>query len=225
MIRYVLQAMRDAGVGGVVVIVGFGADRVREALGASVEYVVQPEQKGSGHAVACARDHFKGFDGDLVVMCGDSPLFRFQTLREMVSRHRDTGAVITLAAAMPDDPTGYGRIVRSTAHAEPVEGHAEPVEAPITGIVEEKCATEHQRAIREVNGGAYVFDARWLFDSIDQMAENEAGEYNLTDMVRVAVQQNRAVASVTCAAEEIAGVNTPEELRSVEAVLHARGVK
>jgi bifunctional UDP-N-acetylglucosamine pyrophosphorylase / glucosamine-1-phosphate N-acetyltransferase len=211
MVHYVLQAMRDAGVGAVTAIVGFGADQVRGAVGAACDYVVQPDQKGSGHAVACAKDRFAGFGGDLVVMCGDSPLFRSETLRQMMDRHRVAAAVVTLAAAVLDDPTGYGRIVRST-------------DGQIAGVVEEKCASEQQRAIGEVNGGAYVFDARWLFDNIELMAVNDAGEYNLTDMVRVAVEQGRSVSSVPCAAEEIAGVNTPEELAGVEQVLRSRGV-
>jgi bifunctional UDP-N-acetylglucosamine pyrophosphorylase/glucosamine-1-phosphate N-acetyltransferase len=221
-VAYVLQAMRDAGVGQVTIIIGFEGDKVRQAVGPGYGYVVQPEQKGSGHAVACAREAFDGFDGDIVIMCGDSPLFRADTLREMIDRHRETGAVITLASAVLDDPTGYGRIVRSRRSD---KGHPGLVEgAPITGIVEEKCASDAERAVKEVNGGAYVFDCRWLFGNIHQMAVNETGEQNLTDMVRVAVEQNRTIASVPCEADDIAGVNTPEELRAVEAILRSRGI-
>ena len=218
LISYVLKTLRDAGVGRVTIIAGFGADQVMDSLGRDRDYVRQTEQKGSGHAVACARDRFRDFDGELVVMCGDSPLFRSETLRRMIDHHRRTGAAATLAAAVLDDPTGYGRIVRC--------GHPESApEGRITGVVEEKCANEPERAIREVNGGAYVFDSRWLFGNIDLMAQNDAGEYNLTDMIRVAVEQGRTVSSVPCAADEISGVNTLDELRAVEAVLQSRVVK
>lgn len=212
LIGHVLQVLRRAGVRSVTVIVGFGADQVRDAIMPGYDYVLQLEQKGSGHAVACAKDRFEDFDGPVVVMCGDSPLFRSETLGRMLDHHRQTGAAATLAAAVLDDPTGYGRIIRSDA-------------GQITGVVEEKCVDERERAIEEVNGGAYVFDSKWLFANIGRMARNEAREYNLTDMIRVAVEQGRTVASVECAAEEIAGVNTPEELEAVEQVLRSRGTE
>lgn len=212
MIEFVLRTLRDAGVERVAIVVGFGADQITGKLGAGYDYVLQPEQKGSGDAVACARDYFRGFDGALVVMCGDSPLFRSETLSGMLRCHWQEQASATLAAARPNDPTGYGRILRS--------GSGE-----ITGVVEQACASEDERKITEVNGGAYVFDAQWLFGNIGLMRQNSAKEYNLTDMVRVAVEQGRRVSSVPCEPEEIAGVNTPEDLRAVEAILHSRGVK
>lgn len=209
MVCYVLDALRGAGIEDITLIVGFGAQQVTREVGANVKYVLQTEQKGSGHAVACSRDAFRGFDEGLVVMCGDSPLFTAWTVRQISEEHTRTRAVATLASAILDDPFGYGRIVRDSDGA-------------IAGIVEEKCANDREKAIREVNGGAYAFDARWLFDNIDQMALNEADEYNLTDMVRVAVEQGRTISAVQCDPRELMGVNTPDQLASVEEILRGR---
>lgn len=209
MVCWVLDTLSRAGVGDVTVVVGFGADQVRLALGDTVRYVLQEEQLGSGHAVACAAPRFRGFDGSLLVMCGDSPLFTARTVSNMIRTHTRSGAVATLAAAVLDDPTGYGRIVRDA-------------EGKVAGVSEEKCASQVERSLREVNGGAYVFHARWLFDNIQNMALNEADEYNLTDIIRVAVEQGRDVATVTCEPEELLGVNSPKQLAAVEQILRRR---
>lgn len=209
MVGYVLDALRGAGVDEITLVVGFGADEVKRRVGPPVGYVLQAEQKGSGHAVACAKGAFDGYQGGLIVMCGDSPLFTAETVRRIADQHARTNAAVTLASAQLDDPTGYGRIVRDA-------------DGRIVGIVEEKCASERQKAIREVNGGAYGFDARWLFDNIEKMAINEASEYNLTDMVRVAIEQGRGVSAVGCDPRELLGVNTPEQLAQVEAILRGR---
>jgi bifunctional UDP-N-acetylglucosamine pyrophosphorylase/glucosamine-1-phosphate N-acetyltransferase len=209
MLCYVLDALRGAGIEDITLVIGFGADEVRRQVGEWPGYAVQAEQKGSGHAVACAKEAFRGFDGSLVIMCGDSPLFTADTVRRIVEEHARTHAAVTLAAAILEDPFGYGRIVRDTDGA-------------IRGIVEEKCADDRETAIREVNGGAYAFDARWLFDNIDQMALNEANEYNLTDMVRVACEQGRTISAVRCDPTELMGVNTPDQLHSVEEILRGR---
>lgn len=209
MAHYVLDALRGAGIEDITLIIGFGADEVRQQVGESVKYVMQTEQRGSGHAVACAADAFRDFDGGLVIMCGDSPLFTADTVSRIAQEHARTQAAVTLTSSVLEDPFGYGRIVRDS-------------DGVIRGIVEEKCATEAEKSIHEVNGGAYAFDARWLFDNIDKLALNEAGEYNLTDMVRVAIEQGRAISAVECDPSELLGVNTPDQLRSIEEILRER---
>ncbi len=209
MVFYVLDTLRQAGIDDICLVVGFAADEVVRVVGEQADYVMQPEQKGSGHAVACAAEWFSNLDGPLVVMCGDSPLFTSATVKNMLARHSSSGAAVTLASAELDNPFGYGRILRDSAGV-------------VTGIVEEKCAAEDQRAIREVNGGAYIFDARWLFDNIGEMRINEAGEYNLTDMVRVAVLQSLRIEAVQCDPVELLGVNTPAQLETVEDILKKR---
>lgn len=209
MVKYVIDALNKVGIDDITLIVGYQADQVMREMGPSFSYVMQAEQKGSGHAVMCAKEAFSDFAGHLVIMCGDSPLFKTDTISRLMSKHVDTQAVITLAAAELDDPTGYGRIIRDNS------GH-------IIGIVEEKCATPYERAIKEVNGGAYAFDSKWLFGNIENMEINEAGEYNLTDMVRVAIEQGRTVSAVPCDPIELAGVNTPEQLTAVEEIIRGR---
>ncbi len=209
-VEYVLECLGGAGCGTITLVVGYGANEVRRAVGDRVNYAVQHEQHGSGHAARCAKDFYQGYEGALVVMCGDSPVFSAKTVRQMVEVHRKSGAAVTLASAVLENPFGYGRILRD-------------VEGAIRGVVEEKCANEEQRAIREVNGGAYCFDAPWLFRNIDKMALNDANEYNLTDMVRVAVEQHLTVSAVECDPKELLGVNTPEQLALVEEVLSGRG--
>jgi bifunctional UDP-N-acetylglucosamine pyrophosphorylase / glucosamine-1-phosphate N-acetyltransferase len=209
MVSWVLDALRGADIDDITLVVGFGADEVRRQIGPSVRYVLQGEQRGSGHAVACAKEAFAGYRGGLVVMCGDSPLFLADTVRRVADEHALTEAAATLTSARLDDPSGYGRIVRDAQRR-------------IVGIVEEKCADEREKAIHEVNGGAYAFDATWLFDNIDKMAVNEAGEYNLTDMVRVAIEQGRTVSAIDCDPSELLGVNTPAQLAEVEEILRWR---
>lgn len=209
MVSYVIESLRGAGVEDITLVVGFGADEVIGALGSQFYYVHQLEQLGSGHAVMCAREHFADFSGSLVVMCGDSPLFSSGTLHKMIDEHTRTEASITLAVTTLDDPFGYGRILRDDF-------------GRVVGIVEEKCASDKERLIREVNGGAYVFDAEWLFGNIRLMTRNQSGEYNLTDMVRVAAEQNLQVSAVQCDPEELLGVNTPEQLALIEEILRGK---
>lgn len=209
MIAYVLDALANAGIDDITLVVGFGADEVRGAVGSSVNYVLQAEQKGSGHAVLCAKDAFSGFDGALVIMCGDSPLFTAGTVRELMEEHARSGAVITLVSAVLEDPFGYGRIVRDS-------------KGTIREVAEEACANETKRAIKEANGGLYCSNAQWLAEMIGNMTENSAHEFNLTDMVRVAAEQSETVSAVQCSPREMLGVNTPEQLAAVEEILRGR---
>ncbi len=209
MIFYVLDSLREAGIEDVTLVVGFGAKEVMRTIGSRYHYVHQQEQQGSGHAVMCAREHFSGFSGSLVVMCGDSPLFSSFTICNIIDEHVRTGASITLAVTVLENPFGYGRILRDASGS-------------IIGIVEEKCASVEEQSIKEVNGGAYVFDAKWLFENIYLMTRNQAGEYNLTDMIRVAAEQNLRVSAVQCNPKELLGVNTPEQLTLVEEILKGK---
>ncbi|MFQ3549676.1 MAG: sugar phosphate nucleotidyltransferase, partial [Armatimonadota bacterium] len=139
----------------------------------------------------------------------DSPLFSSDTLRKMMYQHNSLKAVITLASSILDNPTGYGRIIRNSNEN-------------IIGIAEEKCVSDEQKAIKEVNGGAYIFDSKWLFSNIHQIKQNATGEYNLTDMVRIAVEQNKTITSVGCDYKELLGINTLSELETVENILRSR---
>lgn len=207
-ITHVLDALGAAGITCPVVVVGYRAEAVRETLGGCVAYAFQDEQRGSGHAVICARQAADG-EENLVVMCGDSPLFRVETIRLLMETHLQEQAVVTLASAVLDDPTGYGRIIRT-------------VNGDVAGIAEEKVATDEQRAVNEINGGLYAFDADWLWENIGRMRENAAGELCLTEMVDIAIMQGRRVATVPASPDEVAGINTPEQLLAAELILSER---
>ncbi|MBO7394108.1 MAG: NTP transferase domain-containing protein [Abditibacteriota bacterium] len=202
LIDYVIAALRGGGVEDITVITGYMAEEVRRHCGGAVKYAFQPEQKGSGDAVRCAAPLFADFDGGVVIMCGDSPFFTADTVRRMRETHEETGAAVTLGTAVLADPTGYGRIKRTGGK--------------VAGIVEEKCASAEEKAIKEIGGGIYVYDSRWLFERIGNLTKNAAGEYNLTETVSFAVSAGDVVSAAEIDAAEIVGVNTPEELAAAE---------
>jgi len=205
MIRHILDALESVRISRPIIVIGKGADLVEQMLGGGYTYVLQEEQLGSGHAVICVREAAEGRSRDLLVMCGDSPLFRVETVQALMEAHVREDATVSLVSAVLDDPTGYGRIVRS--------------DTQIAGGVEEKLADETQRAIREINGGCYAFDSEWLWGNIDRMRENEVGEKCLTEMVDIAIAQRKHVAAVSCESDEVLGVNTPAQLAQAESIM------
>jgi len=208
MIRYILDALSKVEIDRPIIVIGENGKAIRETIGDAAIYAVQKEPRGSGDAVASAVGLI-GNKADVLVMCGDSPLFKVETIQTLMSTHRSQQATITLAASILTDPFGYGRIVRDEA-------------GNVSGIVEEKMATEEQKRLNEVNGGCYAFDASWLKENIGRLAKNEAGEYCLTEMVDIALSQSKSVVTVQCGQEEIWGVNTPEQLDAAERVLKCR---
>ena len=205
MVEHVVRALRGAGVQRIVVVVGHGGEAVQEALGATVEYAWQREQLGTGHAVQCAADALLGHEGPVVVASGDAPLVDAAAMRALLDAH---GArALTVAAAVLEDPHGYGRIVRDA-------------EGKLTGIVEQKDASEAQRAIREINAGLYAFDGRVLFSLLPRLRNaNAQGEYYLTDLVAMAAADGLAVAAHLADAALLQGVNDRWQLSEVEALL------
>lgn len=211
MVSHILDALQAAGVPEPVVVIGEGGDQVERALGENYIYVRQEHQLGSGHAVMCARGAAEGKARNILVMCGDSPLFRVETIRSLMRGHQREQATIALVSAVLEDPGGYGRILRDER-------------GRIIGIVEEDLADTRQRTIKEVNGGCYAFDAEWLWGSIDTMRRNDVGEYCLTEMVDIATARGRRVAAVSAEPDEVLGVNTPAQLAAAEQIMRARGM-
>jgi bifunctional UDP-N-acetylglucosamine pyrophosphorylase / glucosamine-1-phosphate N-acetyltransferase len=211
----VVDACREAGCGRIVVVVGYKQELVREALAdyPQVEFAVQDEQLGTGHAVVCAKDKFAGErpETDCFVLCGDGPLIRAETLRELLARHREAHAAATLATSIIDDPTGYGRIVRDARGC-------------FQQIVEHKNASEAQRQIREVNPSYYCFRLGDLFDSLAQVKKNPlSGEYYLTDTLALLLEQGRTVEVVPAVPpEDVLSINTPEDLAVVDSLYRSR---
>jgi bifunctional UDP-N-acetylglucosamine pyrophosphorylase/glucosamine-1-phosphate N-acetyltransferase len=227
MICAVVRACLDAGCSRVVLVVGYQQERVREAIagqmdfrGANIEFAVQAEQLGTGHAVMAAAPLFPQANPstastapklDLFVLAGDGPLIRPETLRVLLSQHRSTTARATLATSVIDDPTGYGRIVRDAT------GH-------FGSIVEHKDATPDERRIREINPSYYCFDALSLFNALRDVKRNPSShEYYITDVPALLLARGERVDVVDAVPpEDVLSINTPEELARVDAIYRAR---
>ncbi|WP_258360700.1 bifunctional UDP-N-acetylglucosamine diphosphorylase/glucosamine-1-phosphate N-acetyltransferase GlmU [Moorella sulfitireducens (nom. illeg.)] len=210
LLQHVLAATREAGIEDNVIVIGHGAGEVKAALGEKQKYAYQEKQLGTGHALARAREA-AGEAGTILVLCGDTPLIRPATLTGLLQQHRDTGAAVTVLTARVADPTGYGRIIR--------DGQGQ-----VKGIVEERDATPLEKAINEINTGIYCFAAAFLWPALARLKpDNDQGEYYLTDVVALAVDQGlRVEALVAGDAEEVMGVNDRVQLAAAGAVWRRR---
>ena len=211
LIAHVLTAVQPLAPQHLIAVVGRQADAVRrvcERFGACC--VVQEPQLGTGHAVAQAEAALRDFDGDVLVLCGDVPLLRTATLRRLLDAHRQQQAALTMLTTRLDDPTGYGRIVRSDA-------------GNVIGIVEERDATPSQKAVCEVNSGVYCLQAAFLFAALPRVGRcNAQGEQYLTDVVGLAAADGLPIAHLTTEPEDMLGVNTPADLAHLETLLRDR---
>jgi bifunctional UDP-N-acetylglucosamine pyrophosphorylase/glucosamine-1-phosphate N-acetyltransferase len=201
-----------------VVVVGHQAAEVERAAEASrapgLVTVLQEEQRGTGHAVACAIPALDGFDGDVLILYGDVPFIRSATLASLLAAHRTAAADLSLLTVCFADPTGYGRIIRDAG-------------GRVTGIVEQRDASEAERAIQEINPGFYCVRRSVLAELLPRLrADNAQGEYYLTDLVGLAARSVRRVASVRCEQpDEVAGINTRAELAAMEVRMRAEQVE
>jgi bifunctional UDP-N-acetylglucosamine pyrophosphorylase/glucosamine-1-phosphate N-acetyltransferase len=215
MVCAVVDACESIGCKPVVAVVGYKQELVREALAdyASVRFAVQEQQLGTGHAVLSAEGTLAGLspDTDIFVLCGDGPLIRPQTLRELLERHRSAGASATLATSIIEDPTGYGRIVRDDA-------------GRFREIVEHKNASPEQRQIREVNPSYYIFRLGELLSSLRRVQRNPlSGEYYLTDTLALLLAEGKRVEVIpSVPPEDVLSINTPEDLAVVDRLFRAR---
>ena len=210
MLRYVIDALRAAGVERIVVVVGYRADLVRAELAdlPGIEFADQTEQLGTGHAVMMCREQLASHDGPVVVVAGDSPMLQADSVATLLAEARSRRTACLLGTVRRDDPTGYGRIVRNAA-------------GDFTGIVEEKDATPQQRAIIEINVSTYVFDAKELLAALDQLrADNSQREYYITDCPAILLAAGKQVAALNVLKpREALSINSPEELAQVEKVM------
>lgn len=212
LIAHVLDLARHLQPDRLITVVGHQAEAVRavcERLGATC--VLQEPQLGTGHAVAQTEPVLGDFAGDIFVLYGDVPLLQPETVQALCEAHRRSQAAVTVLTAFLADPYGYGRIVRDA------QGHMQR-------IVEERDASEAERAITEVNSGIYCLQAPFLFTALKRIgSQNAQGEQYLTDVIAIAVEEQRPVAHVTVSeAHEIMGVNTRVDLAHLEAVLRRR---
>ena len=207
LLRWVCDALDFIPEKDIVLVVGFLREQVMEAF-PNCSFAVQEQQLGTGHAVACAMDALQGYEGDILVCCGDMPLLKRDTYLSLVERHRADGNACTLLTGTAEEDLPYGRIVREA-------------DGSFAAIVEEKDCTPEQREIRELNSGVYLFDAGALRDTLGKLrTDNAQGEYYLTDVPALLKAAGEKV-GVCCRelGSEILGVNTPEQLALVGKLL------
>ncbi|MEE9464545.1 MAG: sugar phosphate nucleotidyltransferase, partial [Candidatus Neomarinimicrobiota bacterium] len=205
--EWVVATATSLGADPIVVVVGHGHEQVRETLKDSgVQFALQSEQLGTAHAVEQTRPLLETFPGDILVLSGDVPAITAASLRKLWNRHRTTGAVATMLTGLVDDPSGYGRVVKDK------RGH-------LLWVVEHKDANKRERAIREINSGIYIFDSTALFRALSKVdRQNKQSEYYLPDVLYILREQNLIVTVEKADnPKEILGVNTPKELRRLDA--------
>lgn len=213
LLRHVIDAvLQTAPATDVFVVVGHQAEEVRRAVAETgVQFVEQTEQRGTGHAVQCLREAVGKFPS-LLVLSGDVPLIRPETIQLVKNFHRTQQAAMTILTARPENPFGYGRILR-----------VEPASADVAAIVEQKALTEDQLELGEINSGIYAFETAALYRNIDALRANNAhAEYYLTDMAAILrAAGERVVAVETADATEVLGANTIAEMMELDRALQS----
>jgi bifunctional UDP-N-acetylglucosamine pyrophosphorylase / glucosamine-1-phosphate N-acetyltransferase len=213
MVCWVVQEARKAGADRVIVIVGYKKEQVIKALdGMNCEFAEQKELLGTGHAVAQAADLYKNHPAsDAFVLAGDGPLIRAQTLLKLLEVHRKEGAAATLATAILDNPTGYGRVIRNAS-------------GKFDRIVEQKDAKPQELACKEVNPSYYLFDSALLFEFLPLVKNSNAqAEYYLTDVPGLLKAKGHTVSLVDAVpAEDVLSINNLEHLAEVDKIFRSR---
>lgn len=211
MLQHVLDAAKGAGAKRNIVVVGFGGEQVKEAMGDQAEFVVQTEQLGTGHAVKQAKPLLQDEKGTVVVLCGDTPLVTADLITKLYEGHKAAGAKATVLTAIMPDATGYGRIIRTEA-------------GDVARIVEQKDATEAERAVKEVNSGIYCFETQDLFAALEQVGcDNAQGEYYLPDVLGILREQGEKIWAVAADDyESTLGINSRVQLSGAEKILRRR---
>lgn len=211
LVDYVIEAARGAGAKEVCLVVGYKYEVVRETImHQDVQFVLQEQQLGTGHAVKCARD-FLGDEGQTMILFGDTPLITDRTLTRLKAHHEKNGNAVTVLSAMIEDPTGYGRIIRDD-------------EGRFVKSVEHKDANELELKSQEINSGMYIFDTKELKEALEQIRPNNAqGEYYLPDALTIIKEKGLKVdAFALDDPEDITGVNDQEQLKSAAIVIRRR---
>ena len=192
----------------IIIVAGYKKEMVFNAFNEGYTFAVQDEQLGTGHAVNCAREALKDYDGPVLVCYGDMPLFKKGTYENLVKVHEETGNDCTILTGVSDRGLAYGRIIRDE-------------NGSFKGVVEDRDCTPEQKKINELNVGIYVFDSKKLFSCLGELKNSNAqGEYYLTDVPTIMMSKGYKIGTYTTHDDtEILGVNTPEELALCESLL------
>ena len=211
MVQHVVDNIHTLDVERIVTIVGHGAELVKEQLGNKSEYALQAEQLGTAHAVQQAESALGNEEGTTLVICGDTPLIRPETMQALLAHHNELNAKATILTAVADNPTGYGRIIRDE-------------NGQVSQIVEQKDANDEQKLVTEINTGTYCFDNKALFETLKLVGnDNAQGEYYLPDVIEILQKQGEVVAAyVTPDFNETLGVNDRVALAEAETLMQAR---
>lgn len=211
MVEHVLDAVKGAECGRTVVVVGHGAEAVKAKLGDEIEYALQAEQLGTGHAVQQAEALLGQEDGVTVVTYGDTPLVTAETIKELIAQHVQQEAAATVLTADVEDPSGLGRIIRGQ-------------DGSVLRIVEQKDCSAEEAAISEINTGTYCFDNRMLFSALAEVTnDNAQGEYYATDVIGILRGRGERIAASKCKDPvEGTGVNDRIGLGEAERLMRLR---
>lgn len=211
MVQHVVDQITKLHIEEIITVIGHGADLVKSQLGEQSHYVFQEQQLGTAHAVVQAKDLLEGKEGITLVVCGDTPLIKAETMESLFKHHEEQSAKATILTASIENPTGYGRIIRDE------NGHVEK-------IVEHKDATEAERKINEINTGTYCFDNQALFNALSNVSnDNVQGEYYLPDVIEILKKQGDTVSAFqTDEFEETLGVNDRVALAEAERIMKNR---
>lgn len=211
MILLVIDILKKAGINKIVVVVGFGADSVRKILPGDIIIVNQGEPLGTGHAVQCTKKVFSGYKGDLLIVCGDMPLIKTDTIKALVRNHYKNKSDCTVLTGILKKPDGYGRIVRDKNEN-------------VIRIMEDKDSPSEIKAIKEINSGTYCFKAEKLFDALARVdTKNKQGEFYLTDTVGI-LNGRGSIVKAFCVdnEEEICGISSRRDLAYVQEIMNRR---
>lgn len=215
MIEYVINLSLRIDSELIIPIVGHQKQSVIDFLSSSfkdnidrIKFAHQDEQLGTGHAIMQTKEILKDFEGDVLILSGDVPLLRYETVMKFIKYHTDNGFRASLLSAIFDDPFGYGRVIRDT-------------DGTFVDIVEEKDATEEQKKIKEINSGIYIVDNRILFEALTTLkTDNAQGEYYLTDIFKYFRDKKIKIGAVPVDNNvEITGVNTIDQLTELEKLI------
>ena len=210
MLQKVIDAAKAAGSNREVVVIGSGAELVEEKI-SGVEFALQAEQLGTGHAVLCAKEKFANSSGTVLILCGDTPLVTGELLSGLVREHQEKNFAATVLTAKMPDATGYGRIIREA-------------DGTFKKIVEHKDATDTEKNIREVNSGIYCFNAKKLFETLGKVKnDNAQGEYYLPDVLTLLKNAGEKIGAVVADDyTETLGINSRVQLAEAEKILRQR---